>query len=848
MANLNNELQLLLRALDNAGVSTQKFSRKIQEAGDNQEKLVSLVREMQQALNDAEGSAGNLYQTLRAITGELGSKNKALNSSISAYNKLTQLAGQLRDDEAGMIDLSKNQLKRLERKLSINKQLLKDEAQRLKNGDGLSAAGKEYLDFLEEAADAAGLDERSRAEYLKNGINRADEFNDKQKAILSSYYDQHKEVEELEKLTQERLRLEKIISKNMGVTGALVGGTGALMERLGMRSGIFHDAMEEATEEMRMQAKLLGENSTLLDRMGIAATGFSIVSRGFGQALFDPAAIIGGIVSAFLDVNKAQTEFIQLSGKSAKTLNGVQTEISSLTELLQTSAELTKQIGLDSTSVFSPDQIAQISDAKELLGISAEQGAQLGMVMKLTGESADQLGKSIYDNVDAGVSKKLVYDDILSTSDDIVASTGGNTEELTRSAAAARKLGMDLQKVNQIADGLMEFETSIGNELEAQLLTGKNINLSKARELALNNDLEGVAEELSKNGASAAEFAKMNRIQQESLAKALGMSREELGKMVLTEKAREGMTGEQIAAARGVTLEQSKQIDIQARIQKSVAKLAQAFAPVLEAVVPIVEALLSIVGPIAKGIGTIANYFSGWVKYLLVAVGAFKAMKTTMAGIQAIQLAINAAKGVEVTLNSGIVTSLGLQNTLAAVQLAREEGLVGMKAAELVLNETILGSIVAQGVAMVRNMPKHFRELGVLVAKAAAYAIANPINALAGAAVATGVGALIYSQVKADDMVSPGYGKRTLMGPEGAIALNNKDTVVAGTDLFSGGEQQGASTSIGGVDLSPLVTEIRQMKTEVSSVLKSILNKEGTVTLDGNKVGSALVLGSYKSS
>ena len=104
MANLNNELQLLLRALDNAGVSTQNFSRKIQEAGDNQERLVSIVRDMQQALNDAEGSAGNLYQRLRAITGELGSKNKALNTSISAYNRITQLAGQLRDDEAGILD------------------------------------------------------------------------------------------------------------------------------------------------------------------------------------------------------------------------------------------------------------------------------------------------------------------------------------------------------------------------------------------------------------------------------------------------------------------------------------------------------------------------------------------------------------------------------------------------------------------------------------------------------------------------------------------------------------------------------------------------------------------------
>jgi biotin operon repressor len=43
---------------------------------------------------------------------------------------------------------------------------------------------------------------------------------------------------------------------------------------------------------------------------------------------------------------------------------------------------------------------------------------------------------------------------------------------------------------------------------------------------------------------------------------------------------------------------------------------------------------------------------------------------------------------------------------------------------------------------------------------------------------------------KGDDVFSPGgggsgYGSRTLMGPEGAIQLNNKDSVIAGTDLFS---------------------------------------------------------------
>ena len=64
--------------------------------------------------------------------------------------------------------------------------------------------------------------------------------------------------------------------------------------------------------------------------------------------------------------------------------------------------------------------------------------------------------------------------------------------------------------------------------------------------------------------------------------------------------------------------------------------------------------------------------------------------------------------------------------------------------------------------------------------------------ALATAAVLGGAG-LIKRMMTADDMISsptrrPGYGDRTLFGPEGAIALNNNDTVIAGTNLFKGND------------------------------------------------------------
>ena len=48
------------------------------------------------------------------------------------------------------------------------------------------------------------------------------------------------------------------------------------------------------------------------------------------------------------------------------------------------------------------------------------------------------------------------------------------------------------------------------------------------KELIKTNDLATVAQEISKQAGTAAEFAEMNRIQQDSIAKAVGMSRNEL--------------------------------------------------------------------------------------------------------------------------------------------------------------------------------------------------------------------------------------------------------------------------------------------------------------------------------
>jgi hypothetical protein len=63
-----------------------------------------------------------------------------------------------------------------------------------------------------------------------------------------------------------------------------------------------------------------------------------------------------------------------------------------------------------------------------------------------------------------------------------------------------------------------------------------------------------------------------------------------------------------------------------------------------------------------------------------------------------------------------------------------------------------------------------------------------------------------------DDGVSqPGYGTRVLSSPEGSISLNNKDTVVAGTNLFDAGNNtsNGSSAKVESL-LSELISLTRQ--------------------------------------
>ena len=101
-----------------------------------------------------------------------------------------------------------------------------------------------------------------------------------------------------------------------------------------------------------------------------------------------------------------------------------------------------------------------------------------------------------------------------------------------------------------MSNSLLNFEQSITDELSAELLIGRDINLERARLAALNGDYAGAAKEIFKTIGGINEFSKMNVIQQEALAKAAGLTVDQLSDAFIQQKFQGTETGKQIERLR----------------------------------------------------------------------------------------------------------------------------------------------------------------------------------------------------------------------------------------------------------------------------------------------------------
>jgi hypothetical protein len=304
----------------------------------------------------------------------------------------------------------------------------------------------------------------------------------------------------------------------------------------------------------------------------------------------------------------------------------------------------------------------------------------------------------------------------------LAANLKNNPEYIVNAVSQAKALGTTLEQTKRQGESLLDFESSIENELKAELLTGQALNLERARAAALMGDQVTVMQELNNQGMTLEKFQNMNVLAQKSFAAAIGLSSDELANQLRQQKLAEESGKSLAQITEEEAMEAQKRQDTQDKFNVAMDKLKD-----------IIGNLAA--GPLGRLLGMLADLLNSPLLY-------------TLAG---------AATG---------------------------------------------------------------------------FAVGGPFGALVGAAVG-GIGSIGTEQKaptkKADDMV--GYGARTLITPTGNVALNNNDTIIAGTNLFKGDDV--ISTGKGGInlspDMSPVVNALNDLKTVfVQKNFSPVLKADGT--------------------
>jgi hypothetical protein len=527
---------------------------------------------------------------------------------------------------------------------------------------------------------------------------------------------------------EHRLKQEKEINKSLGGTKTMFNALNSI-PFLGNIPGV-NEALKETEAELKA-AQIRGE--ALPKSAGTFKIAIGKLGPALKENLLNPltisAFIFKQILAAVISVDKAMVELQRTFGVSKGDLLAIQVSMEAtlksagkldvpFSDVAKQMAIMSKDMGMFST-ILGEDANVEATEMVEKMGIGAKESGKLAAYTRLTSENVKGTLKATGDVVSnfnkqnkTAITLSGIMNDVANVSTVIGARFKFNTIELTKAALQAKALGLSMDEINGVASNLLNFEDSISAELEAELLTGREINLEQERLLALQGKTGELAEKLKNNEEVRLAFQTDNVLIQEAQAKAMGMTLEQLSK-VFYQQEMNRLSAEQFKNMYGEqTYEQLKQLEIQQKFQKSIQALAESLTPIV--------GMFAAIFKHTSAIGAIMGAMAGI--YVIKLVAGLRQMVAT----EAIALALSRKKSKTDIVDAGANASSGMSK---------------------------LGPI------------------GVIAGMA-----------LAGAFIASLMGEL----GKADDMISPGYGERTLFGPEGAIALNNKDTVIAGTNLFDG--------------------------------------------------------------
>jgi hypothetical protein len=750
----------------------------LKESVEDMRFLVDLHNELKEQIYDIDGGINEMIGSWKAIVDEAKTYSNSISSSKKSLSSLSSIASSLANHYKGINSLSEKQLESLKTKFKVEKeslsQLERSLSEQLDHGD-LTNKQRQEAEVLLTTITGLLIEQESVLNITENTLNE----------VLKRHQD---------------------ISKQLGFYPKVLGGIDKMLHRLGLPEMGINKALEE-TYKLGQEAEISGGKfnalGTFMNQLKTNIAGAFTKANLLQFAITELALALKtsdeGAGDMAKKMNLTYTEALRVRGELG-TIASISGDAVLATKGLQESYVAVGQ-ALGSNAMLNQQDLITMTKLTKQAGFTHDELMGIEKLSLVNGKTLEQNSQEILGGAKAYASRnklilneKQILREVNSASASLKLSLGGSAEQVAIAASKAKQFGLNLEQAEKIAQSLLNFESSIESELSAELLTGKNLNLEKARLLALNGDIAEASAEIAKQVGTSADFAKMNVIQQEALAKAAGMNRDELAQSLMDREALAKLSAVEGATAqekfnnlvKQVGLEEAKkrlgeeglanqfaQQSIQERFTQSVEKLKEIF-------IQLSEPILQIVSPIADMVG-----------WLVSIPGLLK------------------------TIAAGFLVIKGIQAATYAIQLATTQ------------QKMVQGSLDAREIMMGKT------KIAQLVAQATAWALMNPVGAAIGAAAAVGIGALIYSSMK-DGVIDPKKGP-ILSGDFGSVQLDPRDKAMYGADgkIKVGTNLAGTPTATT-QDNSALIAEIRAMRNELNNrpvVVHSVVKTENNDVL-----------------
>ena len=356
------------------------------------------------------------------------------------------------------------------------------------------------------------------------------------------------------------------------------------LEDLGerMQKDVFDKVLKTLNEDGKFKdafakpGKMVGEqiNKNILgplEKMGPTGVRAAGILRGAFTFLLNPVTLgVAAFLAAFVGIFKIVTKIRKAQRDLGQELGVSTKEAGKFLISVKASEKAFNMIGLDGTKIkgtlgeigkeFGSMENMTVRNARNIerfaqnTGIAGSEVVKLNKVfMDLDGLSFDAATNVSRVAADlakaAGVNTAKVIGDMSSAAQKFAEFSTMGAEGFAKAAVEAAKVGASLTGILSAADGLLKLESSISAQFEAQVLTGKQINLERARQLALDGDIAGLTSEIQSVVGQVGDIQSLNVIQRKSVADAIGISVSDLLKI---------SRGEQVAGQETVLDEQKK--------------------------------------------------------------------------------------------------------------------------------------------------------------------------------------------------------------------------------------------------------------------------------------------------